>query len=266
MRTNGGLALLRHELLSMSQSEEWETAKTEWQLHDCFWNNSYGRCLCGHDINERCVITNTVTDRAATVGNCCVKQFLGHLTSTSDAVFASLKRVHLDDNKSLHPDLVDLAESLGDIAPWAAELYKKLIRKRVLSHKQLAFRVRQNRRILGNAPRHVGDTRESCHSHRPWSLSEEVLSTALQGGAINAWEYKFYSGNLSSLCVSEKQRPIKLRIEDKAATSMPPETPAVPPRPTPQQLGEVWRCCPGRSKGTRARMQQVRSLAAPTAV
>ena len=135
---------------------------------------------------------------------------------------------------------MDLAESRGDIAPWAAELYKKLIRKRVLSHKQLAFRVRQNRRILGNALRHVSDIGESCYSHRPWSLSEEVLSTALQGGAINAWEYNFYSGNLSSLCVSEKQWPIKIIIEDKVAmVSMPPETPAAQPLPTPHQPVEA---------------------------
>ena len=174
------------------------------------------------------------------MGNCCVNQFLGHLTNTSDAVFASLRRVHLDDNTSLHPDLVDLAESRGDIAPWAAELYKKLIRKRVLPHKQLACRICQHRRILGNAPRHVGDMGESCHRHNPWSLSEEVLSTALQGGAINAWEYKFYRGNLSSLCGSEQQRPIKIKIEDKVAmVSMQSETPAVQPLPTPHQPVET---------------------------
>ena len=157
MCPNGGPARLRHELLSLSQSEEWAAAKTEWQLHSCYWDDQNSECLCGHTIKERCVISNTVTEGTATVGNCCVKQFLGHLTSTSDAVFASLKRVHSDNSKSLHPDLVDLAESRGDIAPWAAKLYKDLVRKRSLSYKQLAFRRRQNSRILGNALCHVGD-------------------------------------------------------------------------------------------------------------
>ena len=238
MSPNGGPTLLRHELLSLSQSEEWETAKTEWKLHDCYWNDNFSHCLCSHAIKERCVLRNLVTERTATVGNCCVKQFLGHVTSTSDAVFASLKRVHDDDSKSLHPDLVDLAESRGDIAPWAAELYKKLIRKRALSQKQIAFRVRQNHRILGDV---VLCRAEGYCSHHPWALSREVLTTALQDGVISSWEHEFYSGNLSSLCVSEKQRPIKIRIEDKinASLSMPPEIHAVLPHPTSQQIEEA---------------------------
>ena len=92
MRPSSGPALLRHELMSMSQSEQWDNAKTEWQLHDCWWDNTFSKCLCNHGIKERCIINNIVTDKTATVGNCCVQQFLGHLTSTSDAVFASLKR------------------------------------------------------------------------------------------------------------------------------------------------------------------------------
>ena len=109
-----------------------------------------------------------------------------------------------------------------------------------MSDKQLAFRVSQNHRILGNALRHAGDAGESRYGHRPWSLSEEVLSTALQCGAISAWEYKFYRGILGSLCVSEKQWPINIIIEDNVAmVSMPSETPAVQPLPTPHQPVEA---------------------------
>ena len=67
MRPTGGPALLRHEFMSMSQSDEWDIAKTEWRLHNCWWNDTYSQRICGHEIKERCVINNTVTDRTATV-------------------------------------------------------------------------------------------------------------------------------------------------------------------------------------------------------
>ena len=140
--------LLHHTLLLLSQSGEWATAKTEWQLVNIYLRCDYEKCVCLTKIKERCVIKNIATNKEAIVGNCCVKQFLSYLTSTSDAMFASLKRVLLDDSKSLHPDLVDMAVSRGVIAPRAARIYKDLHLKRVLSDKQRAFRKRQNHRIL----------------------------------------------------------------------------------------------------------------------
>ena len=113
---------VQRELLLLSQSEEWATAQTEWQLINCYWADTYGECLCLTRIKERCIIENKVTSKRALVGNCCVKQFMSHLSETTDAMFASLKKVHLNDSKSLHPDLVNMAVSRGVIAPWAARI------------------------------------------------------------------------------------------------------------------------------------------------
>ena len=143
--------LLRRELLLLSQSETWDTAKTEWQLVDIYRYNDDHKCLCLTKIKQRCVIKNIVTGKETIVGNCCVKEFLSHLSETTDAMFASLKKVLLNDGNSLHPDLVGMVVSRGVIAPWAARIYKDSHLKRVLSYKQRAFRRRQNHRILGIA-------------------------------------------------------------------------------------------------------------------
>ena len=105
--------LLRRELLLLSQSETWDTAKTEWQLVDIYRSNDDHKCLCLTKIKQRCVIKNIVTGKETIVGNCCVKEFLSHLSETTDAMFASLKKVLLNDGNSLHPDLVDMAVSMG---------------------------------------------------------------------------------------------------------------------------------------------------------
>ena len=208
----GGQTLLRQELLLLSESETWDSAKCEWQLLGCHWSNTEGRCLCRHPIKERCIIENMGTKKQATVGSCCVRQFLVHLAGNTDAVFASIKRVHGNDTKSLHVDVVDLAEAHGAIAPWAADLYNKLLRKRVLSGKQAQFRQRMNTRILNHAA-HLANVSDG--SSAAWPIDEATLAAALNNTVIDNWENSFYSNNLGNIHVTEKQKPIKQRIEAK---------------------------------------------------
>ena len=202
-----GQTRLRQGLLMLSESEHWDCARHEWQLLGCHWNDTEDRCLCRHPIKERCVIENIHTSQQAIVGNCCVRQFLGHLAANTGAVFASIKRVRNDNTKSLHVDMVDNAEAQHAITTSAADLYKKLIRKRVLSCKQSQFRQRMNQQILNHAAGLAND------GSSPWPLDVATLTSALGHAVVSKWEHSFYSSNLGKQHVTDKQQPIKQRIE-----------------------------------------------------
>jgi len=67
---------LTTNILSLSQSKDWNEAKTEWKFIDAFQRED-SECLCGKKgIKNVCVIMNINNDNITEVGNCCVKKFL----------------------------------------------------------------------------------------------------------------------------------------------------------------------------------------------
>jgi hypothetical protein len=83
-------------------------------------------CLCGHHpIIELCVPRNRVNGGLATVGNCCVKKFIG---LPSDLIFQAGKRVSADGGKSLNAEAVAHAFDKGWINAWERDFYMKIMR------------------------------------------------------------------------------------------------------------------------------------------
>jgi len=71
-------------------------------------------CLCGHyPIIELCVLGNRLNNKTATVGNCCVKKFIG---LPSDRIFQAVKRVRKDATSSMNAEAIDCAFQRGWIA------------------------------------------------------------------------------------------------------------------------------------------------------
>lgn len=69
---------LTREILERSTATTWDAAKLEWTLHEVFESEEPETCLCGHyPIIENCVLRNKTNGAFATVGNCCVKKFIG---------------------------------------------------------------------------------------------------------------------------------------------------------------------------------------------
>lgn len=69
----------------MSQSDIWDAARLEWNLHEVYEANEPETCLCGHyPIIEICVLKNIINSNFTNVGNCCVKKFIG---LPSDKIF-----------------------------------------------------------------------------------------------------------------------------------------------------------------------------------
>ncbi len=76
---------LTTEILERSVAQTWDEARREWSLYEIYEADEPETCLCGHfPIIELCVLRNRHNGIQATVGNCCVKHFIG---LPSDRIF-----------------------------------------------------------------------------------------------------------------------------------------------------------------------------------
>lgn len=142
-------ARLKREMLNLSASQVWDTARTEWELSTVL--EGWQDCLCGHyPIKELCLLVNTETGSFATVGNCCVRRFV---QLPSNLVFQAIKRVRRDITRSLNTAAVSLAHRNQWINDWELKFYQNVMRRRDLSHKQRAKKAQINRAVLAAVSR-----------------------------------------------------------------------------------------------------------------
>lgn len=139
---------LQDEIVARSESASWEDAQPEWEL-DYIYRIEDGepeRCLCGHfPIIELCVLFNTENGNRATVGNCCVKRFMG---LQSDLIFQGIKRISDDDEKAINEAAIEYSYAQGWLNDWEYKFALSTRRKRVLTGKQAASRERINAKVL----------------------------------------------------------------------------------------------------------------------
>jgi len=124
----------------------WDQAKLEWRLLDIYETDEAETCLCGHyPIVELCVLRNHANGNEATVGNCCVKKFVG---LPSDKIFQAVKRIRKDLDKSLNAEAIEHAHSHGWINDWERAFYYDNMRKRVLTLRQRSKKRQINELVL----------------------------------------------------------------------------------------------------------------------
>lgn len=127
---------LTTEIVKLSNAATWDAAKTEWQLLEVYEAEEPETCLCGHfPIIELCILQNNINTNQATVGNCCVKKFIG---LPSDKIFQAVKRIRKDLGKSLNAEAIDHAFQRGWLSEWERNFYFDIMRKRSLTDKQKA--------------------------------------------------------------------------------------------------------------------------------
>jgi hypothetical protein len=118
--------------------------------------------------------------------------------------------------------MINLAQDLGWLTAWDYKFYSNTWRKRSMTSSQKKQRLRINKKVL----RRLRDPdAESSEPEDTWELAVEALENACTDGRITDWEKNFYIGNLDRKFVSDKQRPIKRRIERKVAGTWKPRTP-----------------------------------------
>jgi hypothetical protein len=137
---------LTSEIVKRSVAQSWDKAKLEWSLLEVYEADEPETCLCGHyPIIELCVLQNRQNARRATVGNCCVKKFVG---LPSDKIFQGVKRVRKDTSKSLNAEAIEHAFGRAWVSEWEHSFYLDVMRKRRLSYKQKAKKLQINERVL----------------------------------------------------------------------------------------------------------------------
>lgn len=142
---------LTQEIIALSSADTWDQAKLEWALNDVYEADEPETCLCGHfPILELCNLRNKVNGSYATVGNCCVKKFIG---LPSDLIFQAVKRVRANNTKSLNAEALVYAFGKGWINQWEHDFYFEIMRKRVLTVKQRTKKVQINDKFVANMQR-----------------------------------------------------------------------------------------------------------------
>lgn len=141
---------LARKIVALSVSDTWDEAKLEWSLVEVYKADEPDECLCGHSIIEICVIQNRINHNRAVVGNVCVKKFLG---LPSDKIFDAINRISKDDEGSLNAETIAHAHSKGWITDWERKFSFDTMRKRTLTDKQSAVRIKINAKILHRVAR-----------------------------------------------------------------------------------------------------------------
>jgi len=136
---------LKTHILSLSESSNFHVAKNEWKLVDVELHDDWDNCPCGKSIKELCFIENQRNENRTYVGNVCVNQFIGIETGN---LFTGLKRIAIDETANANKDLIDHAFRLGYIYENEHKFLMDTRRKRNLSPKQVAWKVKINRRII----------------------------------------------------------------------------------------------------------------------
>jgi hypothetical protein len=145
---------LTEEIIKKSQSKVWDMAKLEWSLYQIYESDEPEICLCGHfPIIEICTLRNKLNGQFATVGNCCVKKFIG---LPSDLIFQAVKRVRKDNKKSLNAVAIQHAYDKEWINMWEYKFSIDTMHTRKLSPKQLQTRKKVNEKMLANMKRSSG--------------------------------------------------------------------------------------------------------------
>ncbi|MCU8007633.1 hypothetical protein ACRN98_06200 [Shewanella oncorhynchi] len=146
---------LTEEILKSSNAAIWDLAKLEWSLYQIYEAEEPETCLCGHfPIIEVCTLQNKLNGQFATVGNCCVKKFIG---LPSDLIFQAVKRVRKDNQKSLNAEAIRHAYEKSWINGWEYNFSIDTMRMRSLTSKQLQTRIKVNEKMLANMKKNCGN-------------------------------------------------------------------------------------------------------------
>ena len=136
---------LKTHIMELSQSSDFIAARSEWDLVHIEISEEFDHCPCGQSIKEHCYIRNRVTGKETYVGNVCINKFLGIDTGN---LFAGLKRIQKDVEANANEAVIEYANKLGILSAGDYKFLHDTKLKKKPSEKQLAWKVKLNRRIL----------------------------------------------------------------------------------------------------------------------
>lgn len=189
---------LRRKVIENSFADDWESAKTEWELISIYDKDN--ECICRHKIVENCVIRNRNNANELIVGNVCVNQFKEAELSVPHSCRRSLKQLQLrrrnpDVPKAnrANPDvpkanraLIDVAVRLKILSENEGKWYGKAATNSSMREKKMEFRRKINSLILMG----FTDERPECHcgelaKPRQNSSTKEFFYSCYHGRYVN---------------------------------------------------------------------------------
>lgn len=118
--------MLKAKILSLSESEEWDSAKEEWMFVHLY-KKRYGKCPCNHyPITNHCVIKNQENGNEMFLGNCCIK----HISEAQHKRAQKIWQIFRDPNVRANQDLIDHAFSQGYITEHEKNIYEALPKRK----------------------------------------------------------------------------------------------------------------------------------------
>jgi hypothetical protein len=138
---------LKEHILPLSMSQRFDIARTEWSLAAVEISEEFDECPCGQEIKEHCYIRNRLNGNETYVGNVCINRFIQIDTGN---LFDGLRRIAKDLTANANNDLVEHAYRMGYLYGEREYTFlKQTMRKRNLSDAQIAWKIKINRRIVG---------------------------------------------------------------------------------------------------------------------
>lgn len=137
---------LKAHILPRSVAQEFESARSEWDLMYVELSDEPDHCPCGQQILEHCYIRNRLTRHETYVGNVCINRFLGIDTGN---LFDGLKRIRNEPSANANESVIEYAQQKGFLFDKEYQFLHSTKLKRKLTDRQLAWKVKINRRILG---------------------------------------------------------------------------------------------------------------------
>lgn len=136
---------LKKHILPLSESNNFDKAKLEWELSRVEVHKDWNKCPCGHSIKELCFIKNTINGNATHVGNVCINKFIEIDTGN---IFECIKRIIKDLKTNPNEDLICYAYKHNIITEREQTFLLDIKDKRNLSSKQSKWQKDINIRIL----------------------------------------------------------------------------------------------------------------------
>lgn len=139
---------LSEHIVKFSVSNDFITAKEEWQLDHIKITKEFGKCPCGHAIKEHCYIRNNLNNNMTHVGNECIKKFMKMDTGN---LFSGLHRINKNQTTKPNSAVIDYAYGRGYLQENQHQFLQQIkSKRRQLTDKQKEWLQFINNKILND--------------------------------------------------------------------------------------------------------------------
>lgn len=136
---------LKAHIIPLSVSQDFDAARTEWDLIFVELSEEFDSCPCGQQILEHCYIRNRLSGKETYVGNVCINRFLGIDTGS---LFDGLKRIRANPEANANEAVIEYAQKNGYLYEKEYNFLHDTKRKRKPSGSVLSWKRKINHRIL----------------------------------------------------------------------------------------------------------------------